>query len=63
VRDLALVDESTLAITWVRDGGVVSAYAKGEDFREVVAQREVKSVGHDQTFARSSKASTQCSRR
>jgi DNA polymerase-4 len=25
----------------------------GEDYREVVAEREVKSVGHDQTFARS----------
>jgi DNA polymerase-4 len=31
----------------------LAAYAKGEDYREVVVDREVKSVGHDQTFARS----------
>jgi len=54
VRDLALVDESTLAHhVGPAMAASLSAYAKGEDFREVVAQREVKSVGHDQTFARS----------
>jgi DNA polymerase IV len=31
----------------------LAAYAAGEDHREVIVDREVKSVGHDQTFARS----------
>ena len=29
------------------------AYASGEDYREVVVDRAMKSLGHDQTFARS----------
>jgi len=54
VRDLAQVDETTLAHhVGPAMASSLSAYAAGEDYREVVAEREVKSVGHDQTFARS----------
>ena len=54
VRDLAQVDESTLAShVGLAMAASLSAYAIGEDYREVVTEREVKSVGHDQTFARS----------
>jgi len=54
VRDLAQVDETTLAHhVGPAMAASLSAYASGEDHREVVANREVKSVGHDQTFARS----------
>jgi len=31
----------------------LAAYAHGEDYREVVVDRALKSLGHDQTFARS----------
>jgi DNA polymerase-4 len=31
----------------------LAAYAKGDDYREVVVDRALKSLGHDQTFARS----------
>ena len=54
VRELAHVDEATLAQhVGVAMASSLSAYAKGEDHREVVVSREAKSVGHDQTFARS----------
>jgi DNA polymerase-4 len=54
VRDLAQVDEATLAHhVGLAMASSLSAFAEGEDYREVVTQREVKSVGHDQTFARS----------
>ncbi len=54
VRDLARVDEVTLARhVGPAMAAALAAYAKGEDYREVVVDREVKSVGHDQTFARS----------
>ncbi len=54
VRDLARIDEASLA----RHLGpamamTLAAYARGEDAREVVVDRGAKSVGHDQTFARS----------
>lgn len=54
VRDLARVDEETLA-QHVGPAMAASlfAYAKGEDLREVVADRALKSVGRDQTFAKS----------
>jgi len=54
VRDLARVDEATLA---QHLGGsmaeTLSAYARGEDRRVVESHRVLKSVGHDQTFAKS----------
>jgi DNA polymerase-4 len=54
VRDLARVDEATLARhVGPAMAAALAAYAIGEDYREVVVDREVKSVGHDQTFARS----------
>jgi DNA polymerase IV len=54
VRDLARVDESTLASHFGPSmAAVLAAYAKGEDSRDVVVDRELKSLGHDQTFARS----------
>ena len=54
VRDVARVDEATLA-QHVGPAMAASlfAYAKGEDLREVVAERALKSVGRDQTFAKS----------
>ncbi|HEV3267207.1 MAG TPA: DNA polymerase IV [Acidimicrobiales bacterium] len=54
VRDLARVDEATLALhVGPSMAAALAAYAKGEDFRDVVVDRELKSLGHDQTFARS----------
>lgn len=54
VRDLARVDEATLAKhVGVSMAAALAAYAKGEDNREVVVDRVLKSLGHDQTFARS----------
>ena len=54
VRDLARVDEATLAAhVGPAMAAVLAAYAHGEDFRDVVVDRELKSLGHDQTFARS----------
>lgn len=54
VRDLARVDEATLAQhVGPAMASALAAYAKGEDFREVVVDRALKSLGHDQTFARS----------
>ncbi len=54
VRDLARVDEVTLAQhVGVAMAASLCAYAKGEDLREVVADRALKSVGRDQTFAKS----------
>ncbi len=52
VRDLARVDEATLASHFGSSlAATLAAYAKGEDVREVVPERELKSLGHDQTFA------------
>lgn len=54
VRDLARVDQATLVQHFGPAlGAILAAYAQGEDTREVLVEREVKSVGHDQTFARS----------
>jgi DNA polymerase-4 len=54
VRDLAKVDEATLAgHLGVAMAATLAAYAKGEDRRVVEVHRVVKSVGHDQTFAKS----------
>ncbi|MFZ0768297.1 MAG: DNA polymerase IV [Acidimicrobiales bacterium] len=54
VRDLGRVDEVTLASHFGPSmAAALAAYAQGEDFREVVVDRELKSLGHDQTFARS----------
>jgi DNA polymerase-4 len=54
VRDLARVDEATLAQHFgPAMGAILASYAKGEDTREVLVDREVKSVGHDQTFGTS----------
>jgi DNA polymerase-4 len=54
VRDLARVDEETLAQhVGAAMAASLCAYAKGEDLREVVADRALKSVGRDQTFAKS----------
>jgi DNA polymerase IV len=54
VRDLAQVDEATLAAhVGVAMASTLVAYAHGQDKREVTVDRVLKSVGHDQTFARS----------
>jgi DNA polymerase-4 len=54
VRDLARVDEVTLAKhVGVSMAAALAAYAQGEDRREVIVDRALKSLGHDQTFARS----------
>jgi DNA polymerase-4 len=54
VRDLARVDEATLAAhVGPSMAAALAAYAKGDDFRDVVVDRELKSLGHDQTFAKS----------
>ncbi|HEY5103459.1 MAG TPA: DNA polymerase IV [Acidimicrobiales bacterium] len=54
VRDLARVEEATLAQhVGASMAASLAAYAKGDDYRDVVVDRAMKSVGHDQTFARS----------
>ncbi len=54
VRDLARVDEATLSHhVGPAMAATLSAYARGEDAREVVVERPLKSLGHDETFARS----------
>ncbi len=54
VRDLAKVDEGTLAShVGPSMAATLSAFARGEDNREVVVDRVAKSIGHDQTFLRS----------
>ncbi|MGH3732391.1 MAG: DNA polymerase IV [Acidimicrobiales bacterium] len=54
IRDLARLDEATLAQHFgPAMGAILAGYAQGEDPREVQVDRDVKSVGHDQTFARS----------
>jgi DNA polymerase-4 len=54
VRDLAQVDELTLANhVGASMASTLVSYAKGEDKREVTVDRALKSVGHDQTFAKS----------
>jgi DNA polymerase-4 len=54
VRDLGRIDETTLANhVGVSMAAALAAYAQGEDHREVVVDRALKSLGHDQTFARS----------
>ncbi|MBW4029628.1 MAG: DNA polymerase IV [Acidobacteria bacterium] len=52
VRDLAKVDEATLARhLGAAMAATLVAYARGEDERVVMTQRELKSLGHDETFA------------
>ncbi len=54
VRDLQAVDEATLAAhVGAAMAATLSAYARGDDRREVVVDRGAKSVGHDETFLRS----------
>lgn len=54
VRDLARVDEATLAQhVGAAMAAALAAYSKGEDLRDVIVDREMKSLGHDETFARS----------
>ena len=52
VRDLAKVDEATLARhVGSAMAATLAAYSHGEDERVVMTQRELKSLGHDETFA------------
>ena len=52
VGDVAAVPEDTLRrALGVVHGAQLAALARGEDDRVVVAQREAKSVGHEETFA------------
>lgn len=54
VRDVAQVDETTLAShVGPALAATLWAFAHGEDNREVVVDRAVKSIGHEQTFGRS----------
>ena len=54
VRDLARVDERTLANhVGPAMASTLASFARGEDKREVDTDRVLKSVGHDQTFAQS----------
>ena len=54
VRDLARVDERDLAShLGPALAATLASFARGEDPREVVSDRRVKSLGHEQTFARS----------
>ena len=54
VRDLARLDENTLAHhVGPALAATLVAYAQGEDRRDVVSDRVAKSIGHDQTFAHS----------
>jgi DNA polymerase-4 len=54
VRDLAKVDESTLARhVGASMATTLAAYAQGEDRREVEINRVGKSLGHEETFAKS----------
>lgn len=52
VRDLAKVEEATLARhLGAAMASTLVAYAHGEDERVVTTHRELKSLGHDETFA------------
>ena len=52
VRDLAQVDEATLAQhLGSAMAATLVAYSHGEDERQVMTHRELKSLGHDETFA------------
>ena len=54
VRDLAKVDEETLeGHLGAAMAATLVAYARGEDERPVQPNRELKSLGHDETFATS----------
>jgi DNA polymerase-4 len=54
VRDLKMVDEKTLAShVGPSLAATLWSFAHGEDNREVVVDRVVKSIGHEQTFLRS----------
>ena len=54
VRDLAPLEEATLAVhVGPAMAATLVAYARGDDRREVVVDRGAKSLGHDETFARS----------
>lgn len=64
VRDLARVDEATLARHFgPAMAASLSAYARGEDPREVIVDRPLKSVGRDETFAKSLSGLEEVSRR
>lgn len=53
VGDLAALGEETLArVLGQAHGRHLAALARGHDDRPVVADREVKSIGHEETFAR-----------
>jgi len=52
VGDLAAISVDTLCrVVGVAHGRHLAALARGEDTRSVVAAQEVKSVGHEETFA------------
>jgi DNA polymerase-4 len=54
VRDLRRIDEVTLGQhVGSSMAASLAAYSMGEDYREVTVNRALKSVGHDETFARS----------
>lgn len=54
VRDLVTVDERILTHhVGPAMAAMLASYAIGEDPREVISQREMKSLGHDQTFGQS----------
>ena len=54
VRDLSRVDEATLSShVGPALAATLVAYARGEDLREVDSDRRAKSLGHEETFARS----------
>lgn len=54
VRDLGKVDEASLARhLGASMATTLLAYARGEDERTVESSRELKSLGHDETFAHS----------
>ncbi len=54
VRDLLGVDQATLAHHFgPAMAAMLTSYAQGEDLGDVVVQRAMKSLGHDQTFGQS----------
>jgi DNA polymerase IV len=64
VRDLAKVDQATLASHFGPAlAATLAAYARGEDRREVESNRRAKSLGHEQTFAVSLQGLAEVSRR
>lgn len=54
IRDLLVVDEASLSYHFgPAMAAMLTSYARGEDLREVVVARTMKSLGHDQTFGES----------